>query len=288
MGTSKNFSIIDKLQAFIVLTRPVNCLMVAFSVLVTIYISTGTFGILKITLPAIFAVCFIVAGGNAINDFFDVEIDKINKPKRPLPAGILKPKSAAWFSVFLFLIGFGSVSFLSAIPMLIVALNTILLIWYAFKLKKSGFAGNLIVSYLVSSVFIFSAAAVGHVLLGLFISSTAFFTTLAREIFKDLEDIKGDALLGANTLPAKKGLKRAVNIASFFLVLAILISPLPYLFGILSIYYLLTVIITDVIFFIVLFSMFNQPTILNAAINQKKIKFGAFIGLLAFLIGTIG
>ena len=124
-------------------------------------------------------------------------------------------------------------------------------------------------------------------LIGVFLAIVAFFTNAAREILKDMEDVKGDEIFGAKTFPMIEGRKKAVIIVSAFLIIAILLSPLPYLIGLLSLYYMLFAFLTDLLFVYIIYSITKSASIKNIKVNQKRVKIAAIIGLLAFLAGTV-
>ena len=278
---------VDKLKALVQLIRPLNALMAGAAVTIALLAGAGLFADLSLLIPAILTAIFVAAGGNALNDYYDIEIDKINRPDRPLPSGVLSLRSVWTFSVLMFAVGIAFSFLLPFICIIIAVVNTGLLAWYASQVKKTGFFGNLMISYLVGSLLVFGAAAVGNLVLGIFLGICAFFTNASREIIKDLEDIRGDEQFGAKTLPMVEGKKKTIFLTSSFLLMTILLSPLPYLLEILSIYYMIVAAIADGIFLAASISLFKKPTITNAKINQRKIKFGAIIGLLAFLAGLL-
>jgi geranylgeranylglycerol-phosphate geranylgeranyltransferase len=143
---------------------------------------------------------------------------------------------------------------------------------------------NLVVAYLVASIFVYGAVAVQKDLdsldkLGLVavISTCAFFATLAREITKDIEDIKGDKKRASITLPIKMGEEKAKQIASTFLVIAIAISVVPLFIpvkGFNLVIYSFLVLIADAIF---LTAMTCKP-----AKAQKLMITGMMIAIIAF------
>jgi geranylgeranylglycerol-phosphate geranylgeranyltransferase len=230
---------------------------------------------------------FINAAGNALNDYYDQDIDHVNKPDRPLPSGQISPRGVWSYAIILFGIGVTISLFLNWVCIIIAGVNSVLLGLYASRLKQSGFFGNILISYLVASVFAFGGAAVDKLVIGAILAICAFFTNAAREILKDLEDVRGDELFGAKTLPALIGQKKTMTVVVAFLVIAILVSPLPYLLGILSEYYLLAVLIADFIFVVLMYNLLKKPTIKTARENQFIIKLGSIIGLVAFLAGTV-
>lgn len=277
----------EKLKTLIELTRPLNVAMVGIAVILSIFISLGEIAPFYITISAILTAMLIAAAGNTLNDYYDIEIDHINRPDRPLPSGKITAMGVWAYASVLFAAGIIFSLFLPLLAVVIAIVNSALLIVYASHLKKSGFFGNILVSYLVASVFAFGSIAVGKLVIGILLSIVAFFTNAAREILKDMEDLKGDEMFGAKTIPILEGKNKSIVIISSFLVVSILVSPLPYLLHILSIYYFIVALIADVFFAFVILSLYKEPELKNIKKQQQIIKLGALVGLMAFLIGAI-
>lgn len=105
------------IRTYLELMRYGNCLMagfaavigtlIAFNILMSGPVSSSfarSFPFLDAGL--VFLVVFMVSGaGNAINDYFDIKIDSINRPERPIPSGRVKAKEALYFSYLLFTLG---------------------------------------------------------------------------------------------------------------------------------------------------------------------------------------
>ncbi|MFQ6118478.1 MAG: geranylgeranylglycerol-phosphate geranylgeranyltransferase [Methanosarcinales archaeon] len=210
------------------LMRPVNCTMAGFASLIGYFISYP----LPLTTPLLvfFVVFLITCAGNAINDFFDAEIDAINMPNRPIPSGKISKKNAKYFSIALFVLGIALSYTISKIGFIIALFNSILLIYYSKKLKRTVLFGNIAIGYLVGSTFLFGGAVFG--IEGIKVISVLFMlsmlATISREIIKDIEDLIGDRDLGAITLPVLYGNKKSAIIASIFGFIAVILSPLPY------------------------------------------------------------
>jgi len=233
------------------------------------------------------AVFFITGAGNAINDYFDANIDAINRPDRPISSGRISKKTAFNFSITLFFIGMSISIFIGSngIPHLIAIFNSILLILYAKTLKKKVFVGNLSVSYLTGSTFLFGGAAYGgkgiQVTLILFLLS--MLATFAREIVKTIEDIEGDKLDSASTLPIKIGETKAAYVACAFGLLAVFLSPLPFFIGLFNEYYLAVVGIADIVFLYAMVQILRK----NPTGSSKYFKVAMFLAMLAFIAGSI-
>ena len=218
---------IGSLSGYVRVIRPVNALVAGMAGVVGVLMATGT--ISPAIIPVFLVVFLVTAGGNAINDFCDVEIDRINRADRPIPSGAADRKTVLSLSVILFLSGLAVSFLINPLCVAIAAGNTVLLVWYATSLKKTPGAGNGAIAYLTASIFVFGAASAGtdavfHVLP---IALVTFFAMLARELWKDAEDISGDEAGGAFTLPVRMGVTPVIRLGFAFLIAAIGASILP-------------------------------------------------------------
>ena len=105
----------------------------------------------------------------------------------------------------------------------------------------------------------------------------AFLATLSREIIKDVQDVEGDA--DRRTLPKSIGIPRATALAAAMVVLAVALSPIPVVFGLLGQGYLYAVVAADAIF-IYSITRFKDP-----ARASTLLKFAMGVGLVAFIAG---
>jgi geranylgeranylglycerol-phosphate geranylgeranyltransferase len=92
------------LPATVTISRPQNLLILVIAV-VTGAFAAGSMQPYDKLVLACFSALFIMAGGNAVNDYFDVEIDRVNKPFRPLPAGRLTLNFVRNFFIISFVLG---------------------------------------------------------------------------------------------------------------------------------------------------------------------------------------
>lgn len=284
----------------LIIMRPINCIMGSLTVIIGI-LNTRTgipINILLINLVlGIITYYFIAGSGMIINDIYDIEIDKINRPDRPIPSGAVSLKQAK----FLFILTFGIGVMISIIHFLIFSLsglNVILAVFfgligwlYAAWGKKQGFIGNIIVGISFSIGLIYGAVLNSLTIPPYiyFFFLTAFFLLLSREIVKGCEDIEGDKEEGVKTLAIKLGTKKAIRFSLLFEVLAIIFFILP----------IFTNIINPLLFLI--FMIFGLVVVLTTIVlslsknleqeNFKKIslllKSGALLGLIAFIFASI-
>ena len=296
---------------YLSILRPGNCLMSVIAVIVGSFlvIKTANFN----TALAAITAFLIAASGNVINDYVDIEADKINRPRRPIPSGKIKPKTALAYSTLLFAVGIVISYFINWLALAIAALSTFLLIIYSTRLKQKLFIGNAIVSYLVGSTILFGSVAVinplselSKLLLPLLLMLLSSLSNFSREVVKTVEDLEGDKLAFIKRAVAKvksKVLERfgvesgnvkfrysekfMVGVAVGVLLVVVIISPLPYILKLLGFAYLMALVPTNMVF---IYSIY----ILSASKNKKRfskasklIKVGMFLGLIAYIVGIL-
>ncbi|MFZ3058723.1 MAG: geranylgeranylglycerol-phosphate geranylgeranyltransferase [Candidatus Methanoperedens sp.] len=277
----------ENFRILLELMRYRNCAMAGIAAVIGGFIAYSAVQGPLILLPVFLTVFLVTGAGNAINDYFDAGIDAINRPDRPIPSGKITKESAYNFSIALFAAGIIISYFIgtSRIPFFIAAFNSLLLYFYAFSLKRKVFVGNLSVAYLTGSTFLFGGAAFGEK--GIGITLVLFFlsllATLAREIVKAIEDIDGDRKEGASTLPIRIGEKPSAYVACTFGILAVILSPLPYLMNLFNESYLYVVGISDVLFLYAVLLMLKK----NPSASSKFFKIAMFFALLAFIAGSV-
>jgi len=271
------------MRGYIRLLRPVNAIMASLGTVIGGIVALESVKALlnyKLYI-AMLAVFFILMAGNIINDYFDLEIDRINHPNRPLPSGEISKGTARNIAIIFFTIGI-ILSFLlyNVIQMVIVILAIALLISYEWKAKASGLIGNIIISFLVGLVFIFGSLSIRFSYIVVILALMAILANLAREIVKDVEDVKGD--INRKTLPKKIGTKLSIISAAFFIFIAISLSPVPYLYFGWKGWYVGVVAIADLFFIFAAFYSFTDQSK-----GQSFIKLAMIMGLIAFLVGGI-
>ncbi len=295
MRSKKSFTI-----GSIVIMRPVNCLMGSLTVIIGI-LNTRTgipLNMLLINiLLGVLTYYFLAGSGMIINDIYDLEIDKINKPNRPIPSGAVSLKQAKILFVITYAIGIAFAVFhsflfnLGFLNIILAAFFGFIGWLYAFWGKKSGFPGNIIVSISFSIGLIYGAVLNSSVIPPYiyFFFLTSTFLLLSREIVKGCEDIEGDKTEGVKTLAIKLGVKKATVFSVIFEILAIIFFILPIFSNIIN----PLLFLISMIFGIVVVSF---ATVLSLRKNLEKkdfkkisltLKVGAFLGLISFLLASI-
>jgi geranylgeranylglycerol-phosphate geranylgeranyltransferase len=278
---------IKKYQAYIELIRPLNLLITFITVIVaSIICSPGNMNLSPVLLAAL-AAALTAAAGNVINDYFDVGIDKINRPDRPLPSRKISLKSASIFYLSLVILSLAMASLVSLYAFLVVLLANNLLFLYSYNLKRILLLGNVVVSFLTGFTFIYGGIVVANPKAAVIPAVFAFLINMIREIVKDMEDIKGDKAVGVITFPGKFGTGVAKILLAIIIGLLILFTVYPYYFHIYNLEFLLIVLFSvNLILVYILRLLFidDSPGSLRKVSNL--LKAGMVFGLIAIYFGT--
>src|SRR5574341_2323062 len=276
-----------KFKAYFRLVRPENLILAFLSVLIGAYLESGEIFYLPVWIAG-FSAVFLSAGGYVINDFWDNEIDRINKPQRPLPAVLVSPKTAWYLSFSLFIVGI-TLAFLVNYYVFIVGLATaIFLFFYSFTLKKTFMLGNILVSFWVSLAFIYGGLVFPKLTLSLVPANLAFFFHWGREIVKDLQDQEGDQRFWARTVPIFWGTKKSLVLVTAIFSFLIILTTIPYLLNIFNLRYLILAIIgVDLVLIYVIISVWKDWSKENLARLSGILKLDMWLGLLAIVTAKI-
>lgn len=184
----------------------------------------------------------IAAGGNIINDYFDLNIDKINKPHKLIVEKHISRRYAIFLHLLLSLAGIMCSVFVAhRLNILWLGMaNTIavlLLFIYSASLKKKFLIGNILVSTLTAWVIMVLALPEYEVLildpqnknevfnkmfrLGILYASFSFVISVIREVIKDMEDVDGDRKYDCKTIPIVLGLNATKVFVAVWLIVLI-------------------------------------------------------------------
>jgi geranylgeranylglycerol-phosphate geranylgeranyltransferase len=273
-----------RLRGGVELLRPGNAVAASVLTFTGGFVAAGAAVVRPPTLGAVLAAVVATAAatgaGNAINDYFDREIDRTNRPDRPIPRGAVSPREALGLAGGLFLVAVVAAAMLPPLAILIAVVNLVALVAYTELFKGLPGVGNLVVAYLTGSTFLFGGAAVGAPLDAVTLAVLAGVATLAREIVKDVEDIAGDRTAGLRTLPIVIGERRALAVGFAAIALAVGASVVPVLTGTFGLGYLLVVVPADALMVHAAIRSFEDP-----ASGQRRLKAGMFLAATAFVVG---
>jgi len=264
------------MNPYLEIIRPNICFLAVLGLIVGLLLEKIP---LNLWLLPILVVFLITASGNVINDYFDYNIDKINKPERPLPSGRISRKNALVLYALLSFSGLVASVWISFNFFLLALFNSGLVFLYSKKLKKTPL-GNGADSWLACSVFIAPIFIQNKIVLyspTIVLAAIAFLGNYGREVLKDVEDIKGDKINNARTLPILLGSLKATIIGKTIILVASFLLFLPYILGFFSELYLIFS------FILFLFSLWIIR-IEDAKKVQKMLKILMFLVIISFLV----
>jgi geranylgeranylglycerol-phosphate geranylgeranyltransferase len=274
-------------QGYIAITRPVNAVVSGLAAALGYLIATGT--LVPAVLLLIPIVALVTAAGNVINDYYDADIDAINRPQRPIPSSAVTRSFARTYAIVLFFTGILLSLFTNLLCIAIVVFNSLLLVAYAGRLKRVPVSGNIAVSCLAASIFLFGGAfaGTGGLIRNLPLATITFFAMMARELLKDAEDVKGDAAGGARTLPMKIGIRGTSRIAFSCGVFAICISLVPTIWW--GNRYLVGIGLVDLFILAAVARSLSceTPACVTASRATSMLKAGMFASLVVFALAAV-
>lgn len=299
------------LKGLFKILRPYNSLLAGMATVIGIVIAIGFGSVgdyaLETVLAAL-ATAFIAAGGYVINDYFDLPIDLINQPHRPLPSQEVTPKQAYVFAMTLFGLGLVTSVILAVVEQsslvaklvtpLLALVGVVFLYTYGTHFKRVGGVGNLIVTLLVMIPFIFGGIIINQFEQSLYPIIVGFSLILGREIVKDVEDVEGDRQGSAqegesiSTLPMLIGVRPTVRLGQGLLLLLVILSPLAFVSD-LPIYHswglLIAITIVDILALVATFNLrgTEEELISRATLSKRLLKSAMGIGALGLLLASV-
>lgn len=276
--------------AFVRLIRPVNCVMMGLAVIVGAALAGK-----EMLAPHLqnlilgFSTGFFLTGATmAINDYYDREIDLINEPKRPIPSGAVSSNEVLVFALILTAVGFVAALLTNWQCLVLAAASLAVFVLYTTRGKRMGFVGNLMVSICIAVPFVYGGFVVENGVLpttGIFVAMV-FLSNTGREVTKGIVDVQGDREKKIRTVAVVHGEKKAAIVAAVLYVSAVSLTPLPWLWAVVSSWYLPFVFFADMGLILASILLLLNPSKDNARRIKNRSLYWFFSGLLAFLAGA--
>ncbi|WP_410507499.1 UbiA family prenyltransferase [Methanosarcina hadiensis] len=248
-------------------------------------LALGTFPTTAEIVLGFLSFFFISAAALILNDYFDLETDKINALEMPLPAGLVTGSDVILLSIAVTILGF-----ITGYLIGFEALLAVVLVWavgflYNWRFKKAGFIGNLMVSFSVGMTFIFGGITVDRPfeIIVWFFAITVSLINLGEEIAADAMDIEGDRKAGTRSLALVFGREKALKISGAIFLLVVAAGSLPFLLGWLELIYLFPILLMNAVI------LYSTSKLLDSRIVNRRIyiRWIYLSGLVAFLIFII-
>ena len=188
----------------------------------------------------IVASVFIAAAGYIINDYFDLNIDQVNKPEKNVVDRVIHRRWAIIWHMMLSLAGVLLTAIavrLSFWYLILANVGCVAMLWfYSTSFKRQLLIGNVVISLLTAwtiLVFFFAFShpdnafntvderSVKFFRLAILYAGFAFVISLVREAVKDMEDMEGDTRYGCRTLPIVAGIRATKLYTAIWLIVLI-------------------------------------------------------------------
>ncbi|MBZ0297438.1 MAG: geranylgeranylglycerol-phosphate geranylgeranyltransferase [Anaerolineae bacterium] len=255
--------------------------MIGYAITVWNHGLTFDYGVM---LAAGLVTLFVSNGGFIVNDILDIEIDRINRPDRPLAAGLVSLRVAWIVCIGFTLVGIILGFMLGLWPGIVALLIAAALFLYSFGLKHRFLIGHLTIATMGSALLPFGALAAGELAPVIYSVAFVFPAFVAREVLKTVPDYEGDRAAGVENIATRYGPQAALRVAQVALALVALILPLVMLVWPLNALYLIVVL---AIIWPLTFYTLARATVENVKQVAFLAKMLFLLTTLALLVGSI-
>lgn len=278
----------QKAKALFVLTRPINCSITFLSVWIGAAVAGDVYHSWRIVAASISA-AMITGMGNAVNDILDITIDRINKPFRPLPSGMLSAREAWTLAGGLGIAGLLLSLFVSRFAPILALCVILLLMIYTPVFKGMSYFGNALVAFVSSLAFVYGGMAVDRPFGAIVLSAFALLLHFGREIIKDIQDMSADSAAGIRTGAASNGAGVSRIAATVALSLLAIGTIVPFGIGAYGLSYLIVVVVgVDSILVFAIYQLAKTDNEMGMRRIALWLKAAMPLGLAAVFIGSRG
>lgn len=252
-----------KAMAISDLVRPELPLAAGVCVVLGQIIASGGLPPALIMFLGFFSGFFISGAAMITNDYFDIDVDRINHPQRPLPSGRISTLEVMIITCMFTVAGFITSALLSPLVLALAIVLWIVGILYNWRFKEAGLPGNMMVAFSVSMTFILGGISAGGLTNGLIwtFSALAFIFDLGEEIAAAAMDMEGDGERAARTIARIYGKKHALRISTLLFASIAVLSFIPFVMGWLSRIYLVIFVPMDLAILYLALKLLTSQTI---------------------------
>lgn len=286
----------NKFVAMLKLTRIEHSIMLVIAVLAGELIVAGHLPNAYVLLLSLIVPIFVSMGSFAINDYYDVEVDRLNKKtSRPIVSGAISREGAMYVAASSFVIGVAASALINPYAFAIAFIFAALAALYSYKLKEMLLVGNIYIAFSMAIPFIFGdyVMSTGLNINIVLIMLVILLSGTAREIHGMIRDYHGDTKARRiRNLPYYIGLKDSSYAALVLYVAAIAISVFMFLFRMpfrYNLVYIVPIAITDILLLYVSAIYIKRHNVSKegAFDAARNISLGAMaLALIAYLLSS--
>ncbi len=276
------------------LIRPANSVLVGFAVIVGIAVTSKNYHeIFTLTSLLGFLTGFFISSFSMVsNDIYDLEVDRVNQPTRPIPSSKVTVGQAKIFSIVLLVLGLVASAGLGYATFGIAVLFALIGWYYNYRGKKSGLFGNSLVALSLAIPYIFGSIALGSytINLGYLLALTSFLAGMGREILKGVADVEGDKVRNVRTVAVSYGTETAKELSALFFLLAVASSALPLLLGLLGkavLVYSGLILVPDAVFIFLAYRVLKLKNEKDSLRLKSTALQGMMLGLIVYLVSGL-
>ncbi len=249
------------LRDLFMLMRPVNCLMTGVSVILA-YIVFGGRGSLPVYLAGFATGLLVCAASMYINDVVDAEVDRINKPWKPIPSGRMSPVLVKRLSIIYVLAALAINMFIGYYAAVVVAAYAA--VSYLYSFLRRYWWSHLLVSTSTTAPFIYGYALAGfpgdRLLFATLFSAVVFVINTGREIAKSVGDVEGDRAAGYSTAALRFGVESAAQAPLVLGIIGGVLAEYLFIVGEAGLLYALLLGVADAVYLYYAYMLARSPT----------------------------
>ncbi|MEM1643413.1 MAG: geranylgeranylglycerol-phosphate geranylgeranyltransferase [Desulfurococcaceae archaeon] len=278
-----------KVVEFIKMMRPLNSVMTGAAVLFTVFVVNG-YAIMSLSLALIgFLTGFFISSASMlINDVVDLEVDRINKPWKPLPRGLFNPKLVKYFSIASLALGVLLNTLSNPQALLTAAAYSI--IAYSYNFLRNKWFSHFLVSIATTGPFIYGYllsinSGERFVFITLF-SIVVFLINTSREFVKSIADERGDRAKGYQTITTVFGGEFAAKLSLALAISGTLLAVVIGLAGYAGLLYTIILGLSGALFSSAAIKVLQSPVSEVAQKAKKTMIYSMLFALTGFLFSN--
>lgn len=230
---------------------------------------------------------FFISGAAMItNDYFDLEVDRINHPQRPLPSGRISSIEVMILACLFSVAGLVTSALLGPLALALAAVMWTVSNLYNWRYKETGLPGNMMVGLCLAMLFILGGVAVGrwaNPMVWTF-SALVFIFDLGEEIAGGAMDMEGDRKRSSRSMALLYGRENALRVSSLLFALFVVISLLPFLMGWLGSVSLVVFVPMDLAILYFAFKLLTSQTAEEGRARIRQLYLSTTIFVIAFTV----
>jgi 4-hydroxybenzoate polyprenyltransferase len=180
---------------------------------------------------ACLSVFFSTSANFALNDYHDLDIDVFNKREdRPLANGVFNPRTAVWIAAASCILAYALALQLRPIPRVMIMVGLPVSLAYNLYLKRYLAFKNLFTGLANVGIILVGALVLDNNVetLAWYLAFISFFFSISYEVMLDIADVKGDLVMGVQTIPGRFGTRKAAWLSIIIGIGAVFVNPLPF------------------------------------------------------------